>query len=150
MSAATRTESTFKLEYAVSAPIAASPEAIWALLTDAAGFPGWNGTVTEIQGRIALGEKLAIKVPLAPGRTFGPKVTAFEPSSRMVWSDGMAPMFKGERVFTLTPAGGGTTTFSMVETFQGIMLPFIKGSLPDFRPAFDQYAADLKRAAESH
>jgi hypothetical protein len=28
------------------------------------------------------------------------------------------------------------------------MLPMIGGSLPDFRPAFDQYAADLKRAAE--
>ena len=42
----------------------------------------------------------------------------------------------------------GTTDFSMVETFDGIMLPLIKGSLPDFAPPFEQYAADLKREAE--
>jgi hypothetical protein len=28
------------------------------------------------------------------------------------------------------------------------MLPMIKGSLPDFAPIFDRYAADLKRACE--
>jgi hypothetical protein len=36
----------------------------------------------------------------------------------------------------------------MQEVFTGIMLPMIKGSLPDFGPAFETYAADLKRAAE--
>jgi hypothetical protein len=29
-----------------------------------------------------------------------------------------------------------------------VMLPLIKGSLPDFGPSFEQYAADLKREAE--
>jgi hypothetical protein len=28
------------------------------------------------------------------------------------------------------------------------MLPLIRGSLPDFAPVFDQYAADLKRVCE--
>jgi hypothetical protein len=36
----------------------------------------------------------------------------------------------------------------MREEFTGIMLPMIKGSLPDFVPVFEAYAADLKRAAE--
>jgi hypothetical protein len=36
----------------------------------------------------------------------------------------------------------------MVERFSGIMLPLIKGSLPDFGPIFEAYARDLKRAAE--
>jgi hypothetical protein len=31
---------------------------------------------------------------------------------------------------------------------RGLMLPMIKGSLPDFGPIFDRYAADLKRACE--
>jgi hypothetical protein len=31
----------------------------------------------------------------------------------------------------------------------GLMLPMIAGSLPDVVPVFTQYAADLKRAAES-
>lgn len=144
-----KTESAFRLEYRVSADIAAPAAAVWALLTDAAGFPRWNSTVTSIEGKIAQGEKLAIRVPVAPGRTFSPRVVALEPSSKMVWADGMAPMFRGERTFTLEPgAGGAGTKFTMVEVFTGVMLPMIKGSLPDFRPVFDTYAADLKRAAE--
>jgi hypothetical protein len=142
----TKTESTFRLEYSVSVAIAAPPDAIWRRLTDAKGFPSWNSTVTSIDGEIALGHKLAIQVPLAPGRTFKPKVVAFEPHREMVWADGFAPMFKGRRTFTLAPNADGTTQFTMTEVFTGIMLPMIKGSLPDFGPAFDRYAADLQRA----
>jgi hypothetical protein len=36
----------------------------------------------------------------------------------------------------------------MKEEFSGVMLPMIKGSLPDFAPVFEAYAGDLKRAAE--
>jgi hypothetical protein len=149
MTAATKNESTFRLEYAVAVSIRARPEDIWARLTNAAAFPSWNSTVTSIEGEIAQGQRLKIRVPLAPGRTFKPRVTSLEAGKRMVWSDGMAPMFKGERTFVLTPRGDGTTEFTMSEKFAGLMLPMIKGSLPDFRPAFDQYAADLKRACEA-
>ena len=72
-----------------------------------------------------------------------------EPGRSMTWRDGMAPMFKGVRVFTLTPNADGSTEFSMKEEFSGLMLPMIKGSLPDFAPVFEAYAEDLKRAAES-
>ena len=136
------------MECAVEINVRAKPQAVWALLTNAAEFPKWNSTITGIDGAIALGEKLALRVTAAPGRVFKPKVTAFEPEKRMVWSDGAAPMFKGVRTFTLTPKGDGTTDFSMVEVFSGVMLPLIKGSLPDFGPPFETYAADLKRAAE--
>lgn len=146
-SLATKTSSTFRMECSVRCNIAASPKVIWALLTNAADFPRWNSTVTSITGEIAKGNTLALRVPVSE-RTFKPKVTELVPESRMVWGDGMAPMFRGERTFTLTPREDGTTDFSMVEVFSGIMLPMIKGSLPDFVPVFDQYAKDLKREAE--
>jgi len=136
------------MECAVRCNIKATPATIWALLTNAADFPRWNTTVTSITGEIAMGNKLSLRVPISE-RTFSPKVTAFEPEARMVWSDGMAPMFKGERTFTLTPLPDGTTDFAMVEVFSGVMLPMIKGSLPDFVPVFEQYARDLEREAES-
>ena len=146
MPRAEKTESAFRMSYGVSIDIAAPPAAVWARLVDAKAFPSWNSTVTSIEGTIAKGEKLAIKVPVSD-RTFTPRVVELEPEKKMVWADGMAPMFRGERTFTLAPGASGTT-FSMVETFAGLMLPMIKGSLPDFRPVFDRYAADLKRAAE--
>lgn len=144
---AERTQSTFSLRYAVRASIHATPAAIWARLTDAAGFPSWNSTVSSIEGEIAVGHKLSIRVPIAPGRAFTPKVVELVPQQRMVWRDGFAPMFQGTRTFTLTPRGD-VTEFEMVEEFRGLMLPMIKGSLPDFAPVFDRYAADLTRACE--
>ena len=140
--------STFRLECRVSINIQAPSEKLWNLLTNAADFPRWNSTVSSIEGTIAQGQKLALRVPISD-RTFSPRVTELVPGRRMVWCDGMAPMFKGERTFTLTPQPDGSTDFEMVETFSGVMLPMIKGSLPDFGPVFDRYALDLKREAEA-
>jgi hypothetical protein len=145
---ATTTASTFRMECAVRCNIAASPARIWALLTTASDIPRWNSTVTSVGGEIAKGNKLSLRVPVSE-RTFTPRVTELEPEARMVWSDGFAPMFKGERTFSLAPREDGTTDFEMVEVFAGVMLPMIKKSLPDFAPVFETYAADLKREAES-
>jgi len=147
--AAVRENRTFSMQCSIRCSIRASADRIWRLLTDAPRFPEWNSTVTRIDGAIAPGATLKLEVPSAPGRVFKPKVTAFEPGRSMVWSDGFAPMFKGVRTYTLTPGKDGTTVFSMTERFSGLMLPMIKGSLPDFRPIFETYANDLKRAAES-
>jgi hypothetical protein len=144
---AEKSASTFRMQCGVAIRIQAPAGRVWALLTNAADFPRWSSTVTNIGGKIALGEKLAVTVPLAPGRTFKPKVTELEAEQRMVWSNGAAPMFKGVRSYTLTPKDGGVE-FAMVEVFSGLMLPLIKKSLPDFAPAFEQYATDLKREAE--
>ncbi|MBX7190543.1 MAG: SRPBCC domain-containing protein [Sandaracinaceae bacterium] len=143
---ADKTESLFSLRYAVTVSIAAPPSTVWAKLTDAKGFPSWNSTVTSIEGPIVLGQKLAIRVPVSD-RVFSPKVVVLEPEQRMVWRDGFFPMFEGARTFTLTREAAGTR-FDMDEHFRGAMLPMIKGSLPDFAPIFDRYAADLKAACE--
>ena len=144
---AVQTRATFHQSCAIACTIQASPDRIWSLLTRAEDIPRWNSTVTSISGPIALGKKLALKVPAAE-RTFTPRVTRFEEGKAMEWSDGMAPMFKGIRTFTLTPKADGATEFAMNEELSGLMLPIIKGSLPDFAPVFEAYAEDLKRAAE--
>jgi len=145
---AKKTESTFRMACTIRCGIHAKPEQIWALLTNADAFPNWNTTVSSVRGPIELGKKLELKVLLDPKRTFKPTVTKFEENAAMEWSDGMAPMFKGVRTFTLMPKDNGVTEFAMTEVFTGMMLPMIKRSLPDFLPAFEAYAADLKRAAE--
>lgn len=147
-SRASKTSSAFRMACSITATIDAKPETVWQLLTDAAGFPRWNSTVTSIDGSIAEGQTLKLKVSAAGERVFKPKVSQVQPNRGMVWSDGMAPVFKGVRTFTLTPRGTATE-FSMIEEFSGLMLPLIKGSLPDFAPVFEAYAADLKQAAEA-
>jgi len=67
----------------------------------------------------------------------------------MVWTGGFAPVLKGVRTFQLKPRSDGSTDFEMEERFSGLMLPLVKGSMPDFGLIFERYADDLKRAAEA-
>jgi hypothetical protein len=135
--------------YEATATIAADPEAIWAILTDAAGYPGWNSDVERVEGTIAPQETIKVSTKLSPGRAFPAKVTEFEPGRRMVWSGGMPlGLFKGVRTFTLTPQGDGTTVFQSREEFSGPLLPVIGRTMPDLQPSFDRFAAELKRRAE--
>lgn len=145
---AIQSRSAFRSSCEIACTIEAPPSRIWSLLTHAEDFPRWNSTVTRLKGPIQRGQKLALTVPAAPGRTFTPRVTKLEPERSMEWSDGVAPMFKGVRTFTLSPRPDGSTDFSMTEVLSGMMLPLIRGSLPDFGPSFEAYAADLKNEAE--
>jgi hypothetical protein len=147
MPTAIRRERTFRLEYSVATRIAASPERVWAVLTEIEEWARWTATITSIEGEMSVGNKVKLRVP-GVDRTFGPKVAALEPNRRLVWSDGAAPMFKGTRTYTLAPSTNGTTDFAMVEVFTGILLPLIKKSLPDFRPPFERFTADLGVEAE--
>jgi len=130
--------------------IRATPEKIWKLLTDAAGYASWNTTVDKVEGRIAYGEKVTVYPKGASGRAFPAKVTQFEPNASMTWS-GSTPLglFKGARTFTLTPRTDGTVEFTMAEVFSGLLEPLIGKKLPDLQPAFEEWAEALKKKSES-
>jgi hypothetical protein len=135
--------------FSVSLPIRASASGIWDVLTDAPKYPSWNTTVDKVEGRIALGEKITVHAKISPGRAFPVKVTQFDSGKKMIWTGGMPlGLFKGERVFTLTDRGDGTTEFQMKEAFSGPLAPLIERSIPNLQPAFDEFAAALKRRAE--
>lgn len=136
--------------FAVKVSIRATPERIWSLLTDASGYTCWNTTVEKVVGTIAPGQAISVHPKINPGRVFPVKVAEFEPSRRMVWTGGMPlGLFKGERTFTLSPGSNGDVDFSMREEYTGLMAPLIGRSIPDLQPAFDEFARDLKRAAEA-
>jgi hypothetical protein len=81
-------------------------------------------------------------------RTFTPTVSDVVPRVGMTWTGGFAPVFKGVRTFLLKPRPDGSTDFAMEERFSGLMLPLVRGSMPDFGPVFARFASDLKREAE--
>lgn len=135
--------------YAAECTIEAPPERVWALLTDAAGYPSWNPTVVSIDGRIAAGERIRLVSTLSPKRTFTLTVAEAEAPRRMVWSDGMPlGLFRGVRTYTLAPAGDGTE-FRMVEEFSGPLAPLITKAIPDMTDNFGQFAEGLRKAAEA-
>ena len=142
-----QTHHTFAMSCRVETNIRARVDGIWRLLTDARDFPRWNSTVTRVDGQIREGERLRLHVP-GTDRTFAPKVSGVVPGERMTWTGGFSPMFKGVRTFELRPCDDGSTEFVMEERFSGLMLPIVKGSMPDFGPVFERYASDLKHEAE--
>lgn len=146
---ATSSASTFEMQTSVTAYINAPAHKIMGLLTDAKNMTSWNSTLISVEGEIKEGNTLQLVSKLDPNRTFKLKIASQTPTL-LVWKDGFAPMFSGVRTFTLSPNEDGSTNFTMTEVFKGIMLPLIKGSLPDFKQNFEQFAMDLKQAAESN
>ena len=141
-------KSLFRRECAVTAEIAASPERIWKLLTDVDDMVRWNTTLTSMAGTIGPGGSVKMEVPEAPGQVFEIEVTTFTPPSEMVWTQGNPVFFLGVRTYRLTPQPAGTTRFDVIEVFSGLALPMAASRLPDFKPIFERYAADLKEEAE--
>jgi uncharacterized protein YndB with AHSA1/START domain len=128
--------------------IQAAREQVWPVLTDIAAWPDWDSGVTNVDGRLALGEKLSITVAANPGRVFPVKVVHVDPPQRLVLRGGMPlGLFTGRRTYTLAPEGTGTR-FTMREEYTGPLAGLIFKSIPDLDPSFRQFAEGLKRRVE--
>ncbi|MGO4144558.1 SRPBCC domain-containing protein [Paenarthrobacter sp. YAF11_1] len=141
---ATTVSKTFSRTTQVSTTVNASPAAVWKLLTTASDYPRWNSTIVSLEGEIKPGSTIQLVSTLDPNRTFKLKVKEFEPSSRLAWGDAM-----GTRVYTLTETNGGGTLFEMNERIGGPIFPLFANKIPSFDASFEQFAADLKAAAEN-
>jgi hypothetical protein len=138
-------------EFTSTASIRATPEAVWAILTDGPGYADWNPEINRIDGRIALGEKIKAHVVLHGGviRPVSVRVTALEPLRRMVWTGGLPlGLFTGRRTFSLTPRDGGIVEFTMNVHFSGPLSRMIAKFLGDRQPDIDALASGLKTWAE--
>ena len=135
--------------YEVRRDIAASPEAVWAILTDARRLVERRLGVTRIDGEMRLGARLQIWSEASPGRAFPLRVAEFEPARRMVWHGGMPlGLFRGVRQFNLAGKSTGSS-FHMREEFSGLLLPLIWRSMPDLTASFEKFADGVKAAAEA-
>ncbi len=136
--------------FTTTTTINASPETVWAILTDASAYTDWDPGMLKLEGTVAPGHELTIHTKADPDRAFKPKVTVFEPHTKMVWASGMPfGLFDGERTFTLEPIGSGQTRFTMTEVFTGPMMVLIGNSIPDLTATFEAFAAALKERAEA-
>lgn len=135
--------------YSVAIEIDASPEVIWEILMDGPAYPTWNSTILSLEGSIVQGDEIKLVSSVNPERTFTLEVSELTPRSRMVWEDGMAlGMFLGVRTYTLIPTDDGHTVFTMAEVYSGGMARSVVKNIPDMRPSFEAWVADLKAEAE--
>jgi uncharacterized protein YndB with AHSA1/START domain len=137
-------------EYVTSTFIAAPPDAVWAILTNGAGYSEWNPEITAVDGTMRQGARITAHVRLGDGavRRVGQRVQVFEAPRRMEWTGGMPfGLFIGRREFTLTSVPNGTD-FRMHLYMSGLLAPMILKSVGDRQPEIDRFSAGLKRKAE--
>ena len=135
--------------YEATSTITASPEAVWAVLSDGAGWPSWDSGVDAVEGRIAMDETVTIRSQAAPGRAFPVRVTRFDPPAHLRFSGGMPlGLFRGVRTYEVSEGAGGQVTFRMREEYSGPLLPLIWRSMPDLGPSFQRFARGFKQRVE--
>jgi hypothetical protein len=136
--------------YEATSTIAAGPDAVWAVLSDADSWAAWDSGVTAVEGRVAAGERITIRTEAAPRRAFPVTVTTFEPPLRLQFRGGMPlGLFRGVRTYSLSPDSRGRTSFSVREEYTGPLLGLIWRSMPDLGPSFEKFASGLKVRVET-
>ncbi len=106
--------------------IQATPERVWAILTDFEKYPQWNPFITSIKGPVELGNKIQISI-VPPGgnrMTFEPTVIAKNENRELRWLGKFlfSGLLDGEHTFELIENGNGTVTFVQSEKFTGILV----------------------------
>ncbi|MCH8816697.1 MAG: SRPBCC domain-containing protein [Chloroflexi bacterium] len=109
--------------------IDATPEAVWATLSDFAGWSEWNPYIVEIKGKAIVGQTVTVSVKMADGSEdgFDSVVDIVTPNRRVSWKGGMEDRseLQGEHIFEIEPRGAGACTFIHREVFTGTKVPDI-------------------------
>ncbi len=146
---ATATAKEIKTEVLINA----TPEKVWAILTDFENYPNWNPFIKLIKGEVKIGNKIIVKIepPEAKGMTFKPKILTFETNKELSWLGHLlfAGLFDGKHKFELIDNGDGTTTFRQSEKFKGVLVPLFKKQLDNnTKKGFEEMNRKLKEIAE--
>jgi hypothetical protein len=132
--------------------IAAPPERVWDILMDFAAWPAWNPFIVEMAGDAVIGGRLTAHIvpPGQRGMVIRPRVVALEPGRHFAWQGHfLVPgLFDGRHAFRLEPIVNGTR-FHHGESFGGLLLPFLKGTLAAAETGFRAMNEALKARAEA-
>ena len=136
---------------AASIQIDATPQQVWAVLTDRAAYPRWNPFIISSTGQLKAGATLTNRMHDATGNTtFTPVVQVVEPGRELRWLGRVGPgfLFDGQHTFTITRLGPDRVLFTQREDFTGVAVPFYEGHLhADTLPMFRAMNAALAQQA---
>jgi hypothetical protein len=130
-----------------SVQIHASPQRVWAVLTDLAAYSHWNPFIISSAGQLRPGATLVNRMHDATGdTTFTPVVQVADPGRELQWIGRVGPggIFDGRHTFTIRQIGPGLVLFTQREDFTGVAVPFYEGHLhADTLPMFRAMNAAL-------
>jgi hypothetical protein len=133
--------------------IDATPDQVWAILTDFASYPAWNPFIESIRGEPVAGSKLEVGIAPPEGKamTFKPTVLNAEPNRELRWLGRvlLPRILDGEHMLQLEPLAGGRVRFVQAERFRGVLVPLIAKALVKTERGFTAMNEALKRRAET-
>ena len=147
-SAASRTH---RLDTSIA--VDATPERLWSLLTDFAGYPRWNPFVRSIAGELEVGKTLDVSVEPPGGRAmkFHPVVLAVDPGRELRWKGKLLipGLFDGEHWIRLSHVANGHVVVEHGEMLNGLLVPRYRPAIDgSTRAGFIAMNEALKREAE--
>ena len=121
-----------------SIEIDATPERVWSVLTDFAGYPRWNPFVRSIAGELEVGKTLDVAVDPPGGRAmkFHPVLLAVEPGRELRWKGKLLipGLFDGEHWIRLRNGAPGRVVVEHGEMFNGILVPRFRPGIARITP----------------
>src|SRR5690625_485620 len=134
--------------------IDASPERVWAVLSDFASYPQWNPFIKSISGTPRQGERLRITIQPGSGKgiRLSPVVLTADPGREVRW---LVPhLFRsfldGEHRILIEPLGEGKVRFQPSERVSRLLVRLLRGSLDrDTKRGYEEMSQPLKARAES-
>jgi hypothetical protein len=134
-------------EIEIDAPAAA----VWNTLTATDDY-SWNPFIEHIEGRLAPGERLSVRIKPPEGRamTFAPTVLEAREPTALRWLGRVVVrgLLDGEHSFELQPLGESRTRFVQAERFSGLLVRIFRGTLDKTQDGFAEMNAALKQKAE--
>ena len=109
-------------EVSTTIEIAATPENVWAVLTDLASYPQWHPMYQAVTGQLAAGSTLTItSTHPKSGRTITAKVKVLtvEPDAELRWVSKLLGRTISERTFQLSSTADGTSLMQ-AGTYSGL------------------------------
>ena len=145
-----------KAELTAFVDIDATPERVWAVLTDLPAYAEWNPFVTRAEGEWVVGSRLTVSVPrvsaLLPGR-LRPTVLEVAPFRRLRLGSrldrlALPGLVSVEHTMTIDEHDGGARLW-LQDQFGGLLAPLLIRSLNRHRlAAFTAMNAALKARIE--
>jgi hypothetical protein len=125
---------------------------VWAVLTDFEHMPLWNPFITAIAGELAPGQRLTVTIrpPGKSGMTFQPTLLKVAPERELRWLGHfiVSGILDGEHYFLLDPLDTERTRLTHGESFSGLLVGFLQGTLDATETGFNAMNAALKRQVE--
>ncbi|HSV39045.1 MAG TPA: SRPBCC domain-containing protein [Nocardioidaceae bacterium] len=104
--------------------IGATPERVWAALTDLQGWKSWNVTLTEPDGALVVGSVVKMKLTMDKrSMPMRQKIIEVSPPSVLRWQSRFGPswMFSVMRTFRIEQAGEGRSRLEQSEEGTGLL-----------------------------